>query len=170
MTRTRRDPNFVAFISTGVIVGFVVGSAFAISVFLMIYYAAVGFFVIYFESLYGYSPSKANSIGNWFWAFDAGVLVIIGIISDKVRVRKPFMVVGAIGAVVMTIIFANLGKGTSYSTFVVVISVLAAFLAIAYAPWMASFTETVEKHNPAATATGLARSTARGGSSGVTSC
>ena len=29
MTRTRRDPNFVAFISTGVIVGFVVGSAFA---------------------------------------------------------------------------------------------------------------------------------------------
>jgi hypothetical protein len=122
----------------------------------MIYYAAVGFFVIYFESLYGYSPSKANSIGNWFWAFDAGVLVIIGIISDKVRVRKPFMVVGAVGAIVMTIIFANLGKGTSYSTFVVVISVLAAFLAIAYAPWMASFTETVEKHNPALTATGLA--------------
>jgi hypothetical protein len=30
------------------------------------------------------------------------------------------------------------------------------FLAIAYAPWMASFTETVEKHNPALTATGLA--------------
>ena len=134
----------------------VVGSAFAISVFLMIYYAAVGFFVIYFESLYGYSPSKANSIGNWFWAFDAGVLIIIGIISDRVRVRKPFMVLGAVGAIVMTIIFANLGKGTSYSTFVVVISILAAFLAIAYAPWMASFTETVEKHNPALTATGLA--------------
>ena len=37
-----------------------------------------------------------------------------------------------------------------------VISVLAVFLAIAYAPWMASFTETVEKRNPALTATGLA--------------
>ena len=37
-----------------------------------------------------------------------------------------------------------------------VISILAAFLAIAYAPWMASFTETVEKHNPALIATGLA--------------
>ena len=134
----------------------VVGSAFAISVFLLIYYAAVGFFVIYFESLYGYSPSKANSIGNWFWAFDAGVLIIVGIISDRVRVRKPFMVIGAVGAIVMTIVFGNLGKGTSYSTFVIVISVLAAFLAIAYAPWMASFTETVEKHNPALTATGLA--------------
>jgi MFS family permease len=134
----------------------VVGSAFAISVFLLIYYAAVGFFTIYFTTLYGFSLSKANSIGDWFWAFDAGVLIIIGIISDRFRVRKPFMVAGAIGAIVMLIVFLNLGKGTSYSTFVVVISIMAAFLAIAYAPWMASFTETVEKHNPALIATGLA--------------
>jgi MFS family permease len=134
----------------------VVGSAFAISVFLLIYYAAVGFFTIYFTTLYGYSLSKANSIGNWFWAFDAGVLIIIGIISDRVRVRKPFMVIGGVGAVVMTIVFLSLGTKTSYSTLVVVISVLAAFLAIAYGPWMASFTETVEKHNPALIATGLA--------------
>src|SRR6266851_5120893 len=75
----------------------VVGSAFAISVFLLIYYAAVGFFTIYFTTLFGYSLSKANSIGNWFWAFDAGVLIIVGIISDRFRVRKPFMVVGGIG-------------------------------------------------------------------------
>jgi MFS family permease len=134
----------------------VVGSAFAISVFLLIYYAAVGFFTIYFTTLFGYSLSKANSIGNWFWAFDAGVLIITGIISDRFRVRKPFMVIGAIGAVVMTIVFLNLGPTSSYSTIVIVISVLAAFLAIAYAPWMASFTETVEKHNPALIATGLA--------------
>jgi len=134
----------------------VVGSAFAISVFLLIYYAAVGFFTIYFTTLYGFSLSKANSIGDWFWAFDAGVLIIIGIISDRFRVRKPFMVLGAIGAIVMLIVFLNLGKGTTYSTFVVVISIMAAFLAIAYAPWMASFTETVEKHNPALIATGLA--------------
>jgi hypothetical protein len=39
---------------------------------------------------------------------------------------------------------------------VLIISVLAAFMAIAYAPWMASFTETVERINPALTATGLA--------------
>ena len=134
----------------------VIGSAFAISVFLLIYYAAVGFFTIYFTSLFGFSLSKANSIGNWFWAFDAGVLIITGIISDRLRVRKPFMVIGGIGAIVMTIVFANLGTKTSYSTIVIVISVLAAFLAVAYAPWMASFTETVEKHNPALIATGLA--------------
>ena len=134
----------------------VVGSAFAISVFLLIYYAAVGFFTIYFTTLFGYSLSKANSIGNWFWAFDAGVLIITGIIYDRFRVRKPFMVIGAICAIVMTIIFLNEGSTTSYGTIVLTISVLAAFLAIAYAPWMASFTETVEKHNPALIATGLA--------------
>jgi MFS family permease len=134
----------------------IVGSAFAISVFLLIYYAAVGFFTIYFTSLFGYSLSKANSIGNWFWAFDAGVLIITGIVSDRFRVRKPFMVIGGIGAIVMTIVFLNLGPSSSYGTIVTVISILAAFLAIAYAPWMASFTETVEKHNPALIATGLA--------------
>jgi MFS family permease len=134
----------------------VVGSAFAISVFLLVYYAAVGFFTIYFTTLFGFSLSKANSIGDWFWAFDGGVLIITGIISDRFRVRKPFMVVGGIGAIAMLIVFLNLGAGTTYSTFVVVISILAAFLAIAYAPWMASFTETVEKHNPALIATGLA--------------
>ena len=134
----------------------VIGSAFAISVFLLVYYTAVGFFTVYFTTLHGFTLAKANSIGNWFWAFDAGALILIGILSDRLRVRKPFMVVGAIGAIVFMIIFLNLGATTSYSTFVVIISLLAVFLAIAYAPWMASFTETVEKHNPALIATGLA--------------
>jgi MFS family permease len=134
----------------------IIGSAFAIAVFLIIYYTAVGFFTIYFTALHGFSLSTANSIGDWFWAFDAGALIVVGIISDRVRVRKPFMVLGAVGAIVMTIIFLYLGAGTSYTTFAVVISILAVFLAIAYAPWMASFTETVERRNPALTATGLA--------------
>jgi hypothetical protein len=111
---------------------------------------------VYFTSLFNFTLSTANSIGNWFWAFDAAALIIIGIISDRVGVRKPFMVLGAVGAIVMTIVFLNLGHGTTYATFALVISILAVFLAIAYAPWMASFTETVEKHNPALTATGLA--------------
>jgi MFS family permease len=134
----------------------VIGSAFAIAVFLIVYYTAVGFFTVYFTSIYSFSLSTANSIGNWFWAFDAAALIVVGIVSDRLGVRKPFMVVGGIGAIVMTIVFLNLGVGTRYSTFALVISFIAVFLAIAYGPWMASFTETVEKHNPALTATGLA--------------
>ncbi|MGH3166274.1 MAG: MFS transporter [Trebonia sp.] len=134
----------------------VIGSAFAIAVFLLIYYTAVGFFTVFFTTLHGFSLSTANSIGNWFWGFDALALIVVGVISDRIGVRKPFMVIGGVGAIVMTIVFLNLGASTSYGTFALVISILAVFLAIAYAPWMASFTETVEKHNPALTATGLA--------------
>src|SRR5262252_2785163 len=113
----------------------IIGSAFAISVFLLVYYTAVGFFTVYFTTLHGFSLSTANSIGNWFWAFDAAALIVIGIVSDRVGVRKPFMVVGAVGAIVMTIIFLNLGTGTTFATFAIVISFTAVFLAIAYAPW-----------------------------------
>lgn len=136
----------------------IVLSAFAISVFLIIYYVAVGFFPVYFQTIFGFSQSKANALGNWVWAFDAGALLVIGYLSDKVRVRKPFMVVGAIGAITMTIVFLTRAThpNTSYTYFVVVLSLLAAFLGVAYAPWMASFTETVEKRNPALAATGLA--------------
>jgi MFS family permease len=134
----------------------VIGSAFAISVFLIVYYTAVGFFTIYFTFLHGFSLSTADSIGDWFWGFNAIALLLIGVASDLVRVRKPFMVLGAVGAIVMTIVFLNLGAHTSYTTFAIVTSILAVCLGIAYGPWMASFTETVEKHNPALTATGLA--------------
>ena len=136
----------------------IVGSAFAISVFLIIYYIAVGFFPVFFQTIFGYSQAKANALGNWFWAFDAGALLIIGFLSDKIRVRKPFMLVGAIGAIVFTSIFATKATQpeTSYSTFVIILVLLSVSLGVAYAPWMASFTETVERRNPALTATGLA--------------
>ncbi|HZT64907.1 MAG TPA: MFS transporter [Acidimicrobiales bacterium] len=136
----------------------VIGSAFAISVFLIIYYTAVGFFTIYFTTIFGFSLSQANGIGNWFWAFDAGALVVVGLLSDRLRVRKPFMVVGGLGAIAMTVYFLTRTSHlhTGYYHFVWIVSLLAVFLAIAYAPWMASFTETVERRNPALTATGLA--------------
>jgi ACS family D-galactonate transporter-like MFS transporter len=135
----------------------ILGSAFAISVFLIIYYVAVGFFPIFFETVFGYSQSKANTLGNYFWAFDAGGLIIVGIISDKLRVRKPFMVLGAVLAIIFTTIFAIKAAHatTSYDTFVVLLSCIAVSLAIGFAPWMASFTETVERRNPALMATGL---------------
>jgi ACS family D-galactonate transporter-like MFS transporter len=133
-------------------------SSFAISVFLIIYYVAVGFFPVFFETVFGYSQSRANTLGDWFWAFDAAGLLIIGVISDRLRVRKPFMVFGAVCAIASTTIFAvdAAHPTTSYTTFVVLLSCIAVSLAFAFAPWMASFTETVERRNPALIATGLA--------------
>jgi MFS family permease len=136
----------------------IVVPALGVSLFLLIYYAAVGFFVIYFSSVFGFSQARANGLGNWFWAADAVTVVVIGVASDRIGVRKPFMVAGGAGAVVMTAIFATRAThpATTYTTFIVIVSFLSASRGMAYAPWMAAFTETVERRNPALVATGLA--------------
>ncbi len=136
----------------------IIASAFGVSVLLLVYYSAVVFFVIYFVTIYGFTISQANGLGNWFWAFDAVALIVVGVISDLTKVRKPFMVVGAAGAIVMTIVFLMHATQphTTYYSFALIITLLAVFLGTAYAPWMAGFTETVEKRNPALIATGLA--------------
>jgi MFS transporter, ACS family, D-galactonate transporter len=136
----------------------IIGSAFAISVFLIIYYVAVGFFPVYFQTIFGFTQSKANALGNWNWTFNALALLLIGLLSDLVRVRKPFMILGAVGAIIFTVLFALRAThpDTSYSTFVWLLIGISVSLGVAYAPWMASFTETVENRNPALTATGLA--------------
>jgi len=136
----------------------VIVPALGVSIFLLIYYTAVAFFTIYLTTIFAFSTSEANGLNAWYWAVDAVALVLAGVLSDRLRVRKPFMVAGTVIAVVMTIIFLLRAPhpDTGYVTLAVIISVLAAGLGIAYAPWMAAFTETVERANPALTATGLA--------------
>ncbi len=134
------------------------GPAFAISVFLLFYYIAVGLFVVFFATTFNYSTARANGLGNWYWASQAIALIIVGILSDWLKVRKPFMVVGGLISAVGVALFA-IATGhpdTTYNHFVWIILLIAIGGAIAFAAWMAAFTETVEKHNPAATATGLA--------------
>jgi MFS family permease len=135
----------------------IIGPAVAISLFLIIYYTAVGFFPLFFQTVFGYSTSKANALGNWMWGFQAFGLVAIGWTSDRLKVRKPFMLVGALGAIATTLVFMAKTShlGTGYYTFVVILVLLGFTLALAFAPWMAAFTETVERRNPALTATGL---------------
>jgi MFS transporter, ACS family, D-galactonate transporter len=135
----------------------ILGSAVAISLFLFIYYVAVSFFPLLFQTVFGYTESTANALGTWMWAFQAGSLIVIGVLSDWLRVRKPFMLLGGVGAVVSTIVLIHLtgNPHTGYYSFVLTLSLLAVFTGMAFAPWMAGFTETVENHNPALTATGL---------------
>jgi len=136
----------------------ILGPALAISLFLILYYALVAFIVVYFATVFGFSEQKSNSIVNWYWATNAVALVIAGVASDWIRVRKPFMLVGACISLVGVGLFAATATdaGTSAGTFKLYLVIAALGAGIAYVAWMAAFTETVEKHNPAATATGLA--------------
>jgi MFS family permease len=135
----------------------VVVSAFAVSVMLMIYYTAVGFSVIYLTTVFNFSLKDANGLGNWNWGFNVIAVILIGMLSDRLRVRKPFMLIGGIAAAIMTVIFLlQGGLQPGYYSLAIILALLSFSLGVAYTPWMASFTETVEAHNPALTATGLA--------------
>jgi hypothetical protein len=67
------------------------------------------------------------------------------------------MIIGGVGAAALVVVYLEqAGHHPSYYTIAALLAILSFFLGIAYTPWMASFTETVEAHNPALTATGLA--------------
>jgi MFS family permease len=141
-----------------------VGSALGISLFLLVYYAASAFFTIYWSTVFvnpngtNFSVAQANGLNTWFWAADAIALVVFGIFSDALRVRKPFMLVGSLGSIAILIVFLRQASNahTGYYTLVVISIIMAAFLSMTYAPWMAGYTESVEDKNPALVGTGLA--------------
>lgn len=135
----------------------VIVSSIAVSIMLLIYYTAVAFAVIYLTTVFGFSVKDANGLGNWNWGFNVIAVILVGIISDRFRVRKPFMVIGGVLAAVMTVIYLEqAGHHPSYYSLAIMLALLSLGLGIAYTPWMASFTETVEARNPALIATGLA--------------
>jgi ACS family D-galactonate transporter-like MFS transporter len=136
----------------------IVAPALGISVFLLLYYVFVAFLVVYFSTVFGYSEARTNHLANWYWISNAAGLLVAGLLSDRLRVRKPFMVVGAALSLVAAALFARAAThpATSYHAFALYFVLGAVGGGITYVAWMAAFTETVEKHNPAATATGLA--------------
>src|SRR5882724_11695328 len=135
----------------------VIISSIAVSIMLLIYYTAVGFSVIYLTTVFGLTLKDANGLGNWNWGFNVIEVILVGIISDRFRVRKPFMVIGGVLAAVMVVVYLmQAGHHPGYYSLALMLALLSLGLGIAYTPWMASFTETVEARNPALIATGLA--------------
>ena len=135
----------------------VLASALGVSILLMFYYTAVAFGTIYLVTVFSMSVADANALANWTWGTNAVGLIVFGMLSDRFRVRKPFMLVGGLGAAILSALYlSQAGQHPSYSTLVVLSCLQSLFTAAAYTTWMASFTETVEARNPALTGTGLA--------------
>ena len=133
-------------------------------VFLLLYYAASAFFTIYWATVFkdpsgvNLSTSQANSLNAWFWWADIVALIVFGVLSDLLKVRKPLMLVGAIGSIVMLVLFIHAADNphTGLDTLITLEVLLAACISLCYAPWMAGYTEMVEAKNPALVGTGLA--------------
>ena len=134
-----------------------IASSVAISVFLLFYYASVSVLTIYWVVTYNRSTPQANGINVWYAAALSIGLVVAGALSDWAHVRKPFMLFGAVCAMVMMgfLILQTGHPHTGYYANVLVIVLLAVSIALAYAPWMANYTKQVESHDPALDGVGL---------------
>jgi MFS transporter len=135
-----------------------IASSFGISTFLLIFYAAVTIFTLYWVVVFNETTADANGINLWFGIANAATVVVIGFLSDLVRVRKPFMLVGAVGSIIVTYLLLSQTShpDTSYYTNALIVMALGVTLGTAYPAWMANYTEAVEDKNPAMAATGLA--------------
>ncbi len=135
----------------------VVGSALGVSVLLLFYYTAVAFGTIYLVTIFHYTLPQANALFNWTWACNAVALIASGLLSDRLGVRKPFMLIGGLGGAAVTVVFLRqAGQAPAWGMLVALSCLQSVLVASAYTCWMASFTETVEARNPALTGTGLA--------------
>jgi MFS family permease len=129
-------------------------SPIAINLFLIIYFTAIAYFVFYLPEFLGFSLNAFNGIQEIYWGVNIVALLVIGFISDRLMVRKPFMIIGAIGTIVAIILLINAKHGVSFTAMALILSLLSASLGCGYGPWFASFTETLESYNPALIATG----------------
>jgi MFS family permease len=132
-------------------------SALGISLYLLIYYAAVGFFPLYLSSIFKFTVAQANGLVSVFWTVNVIAAIVIGFVSDRTLVRKPYMLIGCLATIIVTFLFlSRIGVPTSAALMTVFLSLFGITLAVGYVTWLAAYTETVEDINPALVATGLA--------------
>jgi len=132
-------------------------SALGISLYLLIYYAAVGFFPLYLSSIFKFTVAQANGLVSVFWTVNVIAAIVIGFVSDRTLVRKPYMLIGCLATIIVTFLFiSRIGVPTGAALMTVFLSLFGVTLAVGYVTWLAAYTETVEDINPALVATGLA--------------
>jgi MFS family permease len=132
-------------------------SALGISIFLLLYFAAVAYFPLYLNTIFKFPLALANGLLSIYWVCDVIASVLTGFISDRLKVRKPFMLYGTLANIVVVIFFiSRIGQPTSATLMGLICALLGLTGPVAYVGWMAGYTETIEDVNPALVATGIA--------------
>ena len=128
-----------------------------VSLYLLVYITAVSLFPLYLESQFGFTLATANSMMAGFWLVNILGALFFGAVSDRLRVRKPFILAGAVLMFIATAIFASrLGKETSQGMMQALLIVMGLVIACGFSPWLAAVSETAEDLDPARVAAGMA--------------
>ncbi|HLX87012.1 MAG TPA: MFS transporter, partial [Acidimicrobiales bacterium] len=111
-----------------------ISSSIGISTFLLIFYAAVAVFTLYWVVVFNVTTADANGINLWFGVANATTVILVGILSDTLHVRKPFMMVGAAGSILVTLLLLSRTSHptTGYYTNALIVMALGISIGIAY--------------------------------------
>jgi MFS family permease len=124
---------------------------------LTLYFAIQVFGPLMFTEAFHYTPAAAARMNEYFWLANLGALVLTGLISDRLQIRKPIAILGgALACILMAWWIPTFGRELPRATMVTVASLMGCFLAICYVPWAAQFSEALEDVSPALQATGWA--------------
>lgn len=116
--------------------------------------------LVLYETLVLYGPTMlvqefhltaatAASVMSAFWVLNLGSLILAGVVSDRLRLRKPVSLVGAILSTLTIVYFVSrFGLKSSVPEIAAIGAILGAFLGVTYAPWMAGYSENMEDIRP----------------------
>jgi MFS family permease len=100
--------------------------------------------------------AQANSIASVFGLAFIGGSLVIGFYSDRLQVRKPFILIGTCAVALTLVFFMGLTPDSGLGVISLTLFCLSFALAIGNVNWLAAFTETAEAINPALIGTALA--------------
>ncbi len=113
------------------------------------------FFPVMFNRAFHYTTADADKMSSYFWLLNLFMLVPAGWLSDRLRVRKPLVLVGTAGALAVLIwwigTFANPLPRLQLTA---VMFLLGGLVAFAFIPWCAQYSELLEDISPALQASG----------------
>ncbi|MCA2228340.1 MFS transporter [Nonomuraea aurantiaca] len=94
-------------------------------------------------------PAEANRVVALGILLNALAVIVVGRISDRLQLRKPFTAVGIVLTIATLAYFISLiGTGATAGTVTLVYAILFLVLGVAYVPWMANFSEDAEDVDP----------------------
>src|SRR5215469_10007524 len=68
---------------------------------LCLYIAIQAFGPLMFTESFHYTPADAARMNSYFWLGNLGALIVVGIISDRLQVRRPISTIGAVGVALL---------------------------------------------------------------------
>jgi MFS family permease len=124
--------------------------AVGISLWLVLYLTLAMYGPAMLVDSFGVSAARASAIMSAFWVFDLVVLIAVGRVSDRLQLRKPFVLGGTLAAVLVAGYLAVLMGRSSVSpgSLMLTGAGLGAALAVAFGPWMANYSEDAEDVDP----------------------